>query len=116
MIAVTILSFARVSAVIGMNAEDYYPDGKRWWFRLHEKGGKFHEVPAHHPAEEYVDAYLQAAGIAPSGKAPLFRSLNRRRQLTERRIHRREAFGMIKRRAREAGLPDRIGCHEPVSK
>jgi site-specific recombinase XerD len=111
LIAVMIFSFARVSAVIGMNAEDYYPDGKRWWFRLHEKGGKFHEVPAHHAAEEYLDAYLQAAGITPSGKAPLFRSLNRRRELTDRRIHRREVLGMVKRRAREAGLPDRIGCH-----
>ena len=53
-----VYSFARVSAVIGMNGDDYYPDGKRWWFRLHEKGGKFHEVPAHHKAEEYLDAYL----------------------------------------------------------
>jgi hypothetical protein len=22
--------------------------GKRWWLRLHEKGGKHHDVPAHH--------------------------------------------------------------------
>lgn len=51
LIAVMIFSFACVSAVVGMNIEDYYPDGKRWWFRLHEKGGKFHEVPAHHSAE-----------------------------------------------------------------
>lgn len=32
-------SFARVSAVIGMNVDDYFADGKRWWFGLHEKGG-----------------------------------------------------------------------------
>ena len=31
-----------------MKVEDYYPNGKRWWLRLHEKGGKFHELPAHH--------------------------------------------------------------------
>jgi hypothetical protein len=30
-----------------MNVEDYYPQGKRWWVRLHEKGGKQHEMPAH---------------------------------------------------------------------
>ena len=24
------------------------PEGKRWWVRLHEKGGKRHEMPAHH--------------------------------------------------------------------
>ena len=33
-------SFARVSAVVGMNVEDYYQQGKRCWIRLHEKGGK----------------------------------------------------------------------------
>ena len=26
-----------------MRVEDYYPGGKRWWVRLHEKGGKRHE-------------------------------------------------------------------------
>jgi hypothetical protein len=31
-----------------MNVEGYYPQGKRWWVRLHEKGGKQHEMPAHH--------------------------------------------------------------------
>jgi hypothetical protein len=39
-------SFARISAVVGMNLADYYQNGKRCWLRLHEKGGKFHEVPA----------------------------------------------------------------------
>ena len=35
--------------------EDYYPQGKRWWVRLHEKGGKQHEMPAHHLLENYMD-------------------------------------------------------------
>jgi integrase/recombinase XerD len=111
LIAVMVYSFARVSAVIGMKGEDYYPDGKRWWFRLHEKGGKFHEVPAHHKAEEYVDAYVRGAGIMLNKSDPLFRSVNRRKELTERRIDRREVLAMVKRRARAAGIPDRIGCH-----
>ena len=64
LIAVMVYSFARVSAVIGMNVEDYYQQGKRWWLRLHEKGGKHHEVPAHHNAEEYLDAYIEAASLA----------------------------------------------------
>ncbi len=42
---------ARVSAAVHMRVEDYYQNGKRWWFRLHEKGGKRHQVPAHHNAE-----------------------------------------------------------------
>ena len=74
LIAVMVFSFARIGAVVGMRVEDYYQNGKRWWLRLHEKGGKFHEVPAHHKAEEYLDAYVAAAGIAGDRKGPLFRS------------------------------------------
>ena len=73
-----------VGAVVAMKVEDYFQNGKRSWLRLHEKGGKRHEVPAHHNAEAYVDAYLQAAGIAGDKKAPLFRSVDRERRLTAR--------------------------------
>ena len=58
-----VYSFARVSAVVGMRVEDYYQQGKRWWLRLQEKGGKHHAVPVHHKAEAYLDAYLAAAGM-----------------------------------------------------
>ncbi len=76
LIAVMVFSFARVSAALAMKVEDYYTEGRRAWFRLHEKGGKRHKVPAHHNAEKYVDAYLAAAGIAGQKKTPLFRSLD----------------------------------------
>lgn len=111
LIGVMVYSFARVGAVVAMNVEDYYQQGKRFWFRLHEKGGKRHEVPAHHKAEEYLDAYIAAAGIADERGTPLFRSLDRRRQLTARRLHRCEVLAMIKRRARRIGLPADICCH-----
>jgi site-specific recombinase XerD len=106
LIAVMIYSFARVSAVVNMNVADYWQNGKRWWLRLHEKGGKLHEVPAHRKAEEYLDAYLQAAGIAEEAKTPLFRSANRNSgKLTHRRLDRRSALAMVKRRASRTGLP-----------
>ena len=95
MIGVMVYSFARVGAVVGMNLEDYFQEGKRWWFRLHEKGGKRHEVPAHHNAEAYLDAYLAATQITDDRKGPLFRRLDRRRCLTERRLHRLEVLAMI---------------------
>jgi site-specific recombinase XerD len=75
LIALKVYSFARVSAAVGMNVEDYYQQGKRCWLRLLEKGGKRHEVPAHHNAERYLDAYIQAACIAADGKGPLFRTI-----------------------------------------
>jgi integrase/recombinase XerD len=104
-------SFARVSAALGMKVEDYYPQGKRWWFRLHEKGGKRHEVPAHHNAEEYVDVYLAAAGIAGEKKTPLFRSIDRHRKVTPRPMHPNDAWRMVKRRAKATGLPDATCNH-----
>lgn len=112
LIGVMVYSFARVGAVVGMRVGDYYGQGKRWWFRLHEKGGKFHEVPAHHKAEEFLDAYIEAAGIAEDRKGPLFRSADgRRRDLTGKPMSRTDALRMIKRRAAAAGLPDSICCH-----
>ncbi len=76
-------TFARVSAMVHMRVDDYYQNGKRWWIRLHEKGGKRHELPAHHNAEAYLDAYLDASGIWDEKKSPLFRSVDKHRQLTE---------------------------------
>jgi site-specific recombinase XerD len=53
LIAVMVYGFARVGAVVAMDVKDYYPQGKRWWFRLHEKGGKNHELPAHQKAKTH---------------------------------------------------------------
>src|SRR5690242_12019426 len=74
LIAVMTFALARVGAVVSMRVEDYYPQSKRWWVRLHEKGGKRHEMPAHHNLEAYLDAYIDAAGIREEKKSPLFRS------------------------------------------
>jgi len=78
---------------------------------VHEKGGKRHDVPAHHNAEAYLDAYLHQAGIWEDKKTPLFRAINRFRKVTERPMHRNDALAMIKRRAKAAGLPANISCH-----
>jgi site-specific recombinase XerD len=43
LISVMMFAFAHIGAVVAMRVEDYYPEGKRWWVRLHEKGGKRHE-------------------------------------------------------------------------
>jgi len=104
-------TFARVSAMVHTRVEDYYVSGKRWWVRLHEKGGKRHEVPAHHNAEAYLDAYLDAANIRDEKKSPLFRSVDKHRQVTTKPMTRTDVLRMIKRRAVEAGLPSSTCCH-----
>jgi site-specific recombinase XerD len=112
LLSVMVFTFARVGAVVAMRVEDYYPQGKRWWVRLHEKGGKRHEMPAHHTLEAYLDAYLDAAGIRDRGKSPLFRSaVWHSGTLTENAMHRIDAWRMIQRRAAALGLKVRITCH-----
>jgi integrase/recombinase XerD len=110
-IGIMVYSFARVGAVLRMNVGDYFLKGKRWWIRLHEKGGKYHEMPLHHKAEEYLDAYVEAASLGENKKEPLFRSLNSNRTLTDNRLDRRDCWEMVKRRARNAHLPDGICNH-----
>jgi len=36
LVAVMAFSFARVSAVVNLKVEDYYPQKKRWWLRLRD--------------------------------------------------------------------------------
>lgn len=106
-IGVMVYSFARVGAVVDVNVEDHWKRGRKdWCFRMLEKGGKYHEVPAHHQAQELVDEYLEAACIADAKKTPLSRSMDPNRQLSERRLQPKQVWKMVKRRARQAGLPE----------
>jgi site-specific recombinase XerD len=112
LIALMAYSFARVSAATAMRVEDYYATDKRWWVRLHEKGGKLHDMPTHHNLEAYLDAYLQAAGIADAKKSPLFRSARGRTgELTGVAMHRIDVWRMIRRRAKDAGIDAEMCCH-----
>jgi site-specific recombinase XerD len=112
LISVMTFAFARIGAVVAMRVEDYFPKGKRWWVRLHEKGGKRHEMPAHHNLEAYLDSYIEGAGISDAGKAPLFRSAaGRTGTLTEKPMNRVDAWRMVQRRAEGLGMKVRIGCH-----
>ena len=105
-------TFARISAVVGMRVEDYYPQGKRTWVRLQEKGGKQHEMPVHHKLEVFLDEYIAAAGIGDDDKGPLFRTaVGKTGTLTENAMHRIDAYRMIRRRTAEAGYKVKLGCH-----
>ncbi len=112
LIAVMTYTFARVSAVVSLNVEDYYAQKKRWWLRLHEKNGKVNEMPCHHKLENYLDAYIEAAGISEDRKGPLFRAaIGKTKQLSKRPMSRTDVWYMIRRRAADAEIETAIGCH-----
>ena len=96
LLGVLVYSFARVSAAVSLRVADYYTQGPRSFFRLHEKGGRYNVVPAHHTAQAYVDAYLIAAGIGEDRRGPLFRSCEpgRRDTLQDRAMSRLSALKM----------------------
>ena len=112
LVSVMLYSFARVSAVIGMRRQDYFRQECQGWLRLHEKGGKRHDVPAHHRAAEALDKYVEAAELEEP-KATLFQSVEPAgRPLTGRALSRRLVLAMIKRWAAAADLP-RCGSSPP---
>ena len=112
LIGTMVYTFARVSAVLKMKVCDYFVQGRRGWVRLHEKGGKEHEVPCHHNLERYLDAYLAAAGIAADPDGPLFRTAaGRTGNLTGKPLWQQDSHRMIQRRAKAAGIQTRIGNH-----
>jgi site-specific recombinase XerD len=108
LIGVMVYSFARVNAVLGMKVKDYFTQGRRGWVRLHEKGGKEHEVPCHHMLEKLLDDYIAAAGIA--GDGPLFRTTGRKTGQAQA-MWQQDVYRMIQRRAAAAGIKTRIGNH-----
>ncbi len=112
LIGLMVFSFARVGAALGMKVEDVYVQNRRLWLRLHEKGGKRHEMPCHHSLETYLDAYLDGCALRGDPKGPLFRTLERGRGvLTSTPLPQANAYAMIGRRAAAAGIATKIGNH-----
>jgi site-specific recombinase XerD len=111
LIALMVHTFARVGAALKMKVEDVRKSNRKYWVRLHEKGGRYHEMPLHHNAEKYLLEYLDAAGLHEQPATPLFRTIGCRVYLTPNAMHRNDALRMIKRRAKAAGLSTDICSH-----
>lgn len=113
LIALMTYSFARVGAAAErMRVEDVYVQGRRMWLRLHEKGGKRHEMPAHHKLEAYLHEYLERSGLADHPKGFLFPTARGRTgELTKEPMQQPDVYRMIRRRAEAAGIKTKIGCH-----
>jgi site-specific recombinase XerD len=112
LIGLMVFSFARIGAALGMKVEDVYVQQRRLWVRLHEKGGKVHEMPCHHSLEDYLHAYIDGCDLAADAKGPLFRTIGRGTgRLTTTPLTQGEAYAMIRRRAAAAEIETKIGNH-----
>ena len=112
LIGLMVYTFARVGAAVGMRLEDVYVQGRRTWVRLHEKGGKEHEMPCHHNLDAYLHAYIDGALAGGDKKAFLFRSARGRSGvLSTNPMSQADVYRMIGRRAAAASVATKIGCH-----
>jgi integrase/recombinase XerD len=99
-------AFTRVGAAVAMRVENYFANGRRWWVRLHEKGGKRQEMPAHPQAGTFLDEYFRAASIGEEGRSPLFRAvIGRTGTLGLRPMNRVDVCHTVPCRVLAAGLP-----------
>ena len=112
LIGLMVYAFARIGAAIDMRVEDVVTQNRRLWVRLDEKSGKPHAVPCHHNLESYLHAYIDGAGLAEDPKALLFQTYSRATgQLAGNPLPQANAYAMIQRRARAAGITTKIGNH-----
>jgi integrase/recombinase XerC len=103
LIGLMVYSFARIGAALAMKVDDVYVQNRRLWVRLHEKGGKRHEMPCHHNLETYLEAYLQVG--------PAISHHRERYTLTVPNFSGTSECLLIRRRAAAAGIRTRIGNH-----
>jgi len=112
LIGLMVYTFARVGAATGMKVEDAYVQGRRLWVRLHEKGGKLHDMPCHHRLEEWLIAYMDECRLMDRPRAPLFQTIARGTgALSGTAMPQQSVFAMIQRRAKATGIRTKIGAH-----
>ena len=93
---------------------DYRNLGEHRVLRFKEKGGKDREIPVRHDLADWLNEYMQAAGIAEDSKskAPLFRAADgKRKVLTPSPYSPHLMRQMMKRRLADAGLADLFSPH-----
>ena len=111
LIGTLVYTFSRIGAALSMDVEDAFYQRGRLWMRLAEKGGKAHQMPCHHNLEDYLNAYLDEGSLRADPKAPLFQSIEKRRHLSGRSLDAVNAYEMVRRRARQAGIKTEICNH-----
>ena len=112
MLGTLITTGCRIGALCRLRIGDLRTHEEGRLFRFREKNGKEREIPVRDDLDEWIQAYMQAAGIGedPPG-APLWRGALRGGSLTHRRVAQAAVRAMLKRRLATAGLPDNLTPH-----
>jgi integrase/recombinase XerD len=112
-IATLIYTAARAGAVAGLRLKDFSCDGTQYALRFREKGGKSRLIPVRHDLQLILLAYLDCFDWkSEPGDAPLFRSVaGRAGKLTSQPVRNIDICRLVKRRLRDAGLPDKLSPH-----
>jgi integrase/recombinase XerD len=112
-IATLIYTAVRIGSVAVLRFKNFNHDGSQWTLRFAEKGGKSREIPVRHALERYMLAYLDAAGLRDASKdSRLFRSaVGKTKHLTGNGMSAGDMGRMVKRRLKDAGLPEQLSPH-----
>ncbi len=113
MLAILVYTASRAGAVATLKRGNFYRAGDQSMLHFEEKGGKSREIPVRHDLEAIIFDYLDAANLRDAPKdASLFPTAIRKTgQLTTRAIHVNDVCRMMKRRLKDAGLPDNLSPH-----
>jgi integrase/recombinase XerD len=109
-VAVLVYASTRVGSVAAMNVGDYYERGGRWWIRFHEGEAKRY-VLAQQTMKESIDQYIAAANLPQQREGALFPVIRKRSLVVGQPLSPEDALWMVRRRAKDAGLPSAACVH-----
>jgi site-specific recombinase XerD len=112
-LACLVFTAARVGAVAKLTRGSLRADGTHYRLRFQEKGGKVRDIPARAELEEYLLAYLAAAGLTDAAaNTPLFRTADGKSgRLTAKGMTGGDMWRLMKRRLLAAGLYTHFSPH-----
>ncbi|MEZ6082227.1 MAG: site-specific integrase [Pirellulaceae bacterium] len=108
-IAILIYTAARVGAAARLQVCDFYDAGDQYFLHMTDKGSKSREIPVRHDLQRLILEYLfeRKIDMRYQIKQPLFPTvIGRTQRLTLRAMTADDIARMLKRRLRNAGLPD----------
>jgi integrase/recombinase XerC len=112
LIGLMLYSFARIGAALSMRVSDVFTQHRRLWVRLHEKGGKLHDMPCHHELELWLDEYIEGVDLRSNPEGHLFMTFSREtKKPSDRQLTKSNAYQMVQRRSKLAGLKTHISNH-----